>query len=662
MPRGYKAEEIKILEGLEPVRKRPGMYIGSVDEYGLHHLATEIVNNSVDEALSGRCNRIEVTLNKDGSVTVADNGGGIPVEIKPKYKKSALELVMTKLHAGAKFGGRTYKISGGLHGVGSSVVNALSEWMEVLVFREGKIFRQRYARGEATSKVEEIKKKAKSRAGLSRAESRGREKVGLLKFWSGWKGTLKSGTVVTFLPDKKVFTTTEFNYETLKDQYREYAYLTPGLTIKIRDGRQEVENEATFYFEGGIRSMVESLNRGKNPLHPPIYFSDEKDEIAVDAALQWVEGFPENILPFANNIKNLGGGTHLTGLKAGLTRTLNDYAQKENFLEKKEESLSGEDVREGLTAVVSVKMNADKVQFEGQTKTKLGNREVQSLVASVVREKLGEYFEEHPQIAKKILERAIIASKARAAARKARETVIRKGALEGAGLPGKLADCSETEPELCELFIVEGDSAGGSAKQGRDRKFQAILPLRGKILNVEKARLDKMLKHRELKDLIIALGTGIGEVFDQENLRYQKLIIMCDADVDGKHIETLLLTFFFRYFRELIEAGNLYLAQPPLYKMASGKREAWVYNDAQREKLESQWPGKITIQRYKGLGEMNPSQLWETTMDPESRILKRVAIEDAQKADAVFSKLMGEDVPPRKRFIQTRAREAELDI
>jgi len=645
MSEGYQAEEIKVLEGLEPVRKRPGMYIGSVDEYGLHHLVTEIVNNSVDEALAGRCNRIEVTLNQDGSVVVADNGGGIPVEVKPEYGKSALELVMTKLHAGAKFGGHTYKISGGLHGVGSSVVNALSEWMEVIVLRDGKIYRQKYSRGTPTTDVEETTP----------------EETQISEYWSDWQGPLTRGTVVSFLPDAEIFTTTKLNYEVLEDQYREYAYLTPGLTIKIND-RRNGERSHTFYFEGGIRSMVENLNRRKRALHPPIYFSGEENGITTEVALQWAEGFPQNILTFANNIKNLGGGTHLTGLKSGLTRAINDYARKEKLIDEKEENLSGDDVREGLSAVVSVKMNADKIQFEGQTKTKLGNSEVQSIVASLVYNKLGEFFEENPRIARKIIEKAVVAAKARVAARKARETVIRKGALEGAGLPGKLADCSESDPELAELFIVEGDSAGGSAKQGRDRRYQAILPLRGKILNVEKARLDKMLKHAELKDLIIALGTGIGEAFERENLRYKKLIIMCDADVDGKHIETLLLTFFFRYFRELIEEGYLYIAQPPLYKMTSGKKEAWVYDDAQRKALEEEWTGKINIQRYKGLGEMNPSQLWETTMNPENRILKRVTIEDAQKADAVFSKLMGEDVTPRKRFIQTRAREAELDI
>lgn len=645
MSEGYKAEEIKVLEGLEPVRKRPGMYIGSVDEYGLHHLVTEIVNNSVDEALSERCNRIEVTLNADGSATIADNGGGIPVEVKPEYGKSALELVMTKLHAGAKFGTRGYKISGGLHGVGASVVNALSEKMVVTVFRDGKIYQQSYSRGIAKTAVKEIKTIAKN------------------DFWTSNYQPLETGTVVTFLPDKEIFKTTGFNYETLRDQYREYAYLTPGLTIKIRDQRvKENAPEASFHFEGGISSMVGSMNHGRNVLHPPIYLAGEQEEIIIEVALQWIDEFRQNILPFANNIKNLSGGTHLTGLKSGLTRVINDYARKMGVLKGDDEGPSGDDVREGLTAVISVKMNADKVQFEGQTKSKLGNSEVRAQVDSLIRKKLAEYFEEHPREAQKIVEKVFLAVKAREAARKARETVIRKGALEGAGLPGKLADCSETKPEACELFIVEGDSAGGSAKQGRDRAFQAILPLRGKILNVERARLDKMLKHEELKNLIIALGTGVGETFDKENLRYHKLVIMCDADVDGKHIETLLLTFFFRYFRELVDSGYLYLAQPPLYKMSSGKKEAWVYTDPERQAIAADWGGKIVVQRYKGLGEMNPTQLWETTMNPENRVLKQITIEDGQKADAVFSKLMGDDVLPRKRFIQTHARQAELDI
>jgi len=643
MSNQYAASQIKVLEGLDPVRKRPGMYIGSTDERGLHHLVTEIVNNSVDEVLSGRGDRIEITLNQDNSVTVADNAGGIPTEVIPEHGKSAMELVMTKLHAGAKFGEGAYKVSGGLHGVGSSVVNALSEQMEVTVFRNGKAYFQKYRRGTPQRDVAEIDRK----------------KVETDKFWTDTRTPIKTGTIVTFLPDKKVFKTTKLSYQKLKDQFREYAYLTPGLTIKIRNQREE----ASFYFEGGIKSLVQAMSHTKKEVSPAIYLSSKKNNILAEIALQWVEGFTPDILCFANNIKNLGGGTHLSGLKSGLTRVINDYARRENLLDKKEENLSGEDVREGLTAVVSIKMNADSIQFEGQTKTKLGNSEIRTQVAELVRKKLGLYLEENPREARKIIGKALLASKARMAARKARDTVIRKGALEGASLPGKLADCAETDPEKCELFIVEGDSAGGSAKQGRDRNTQAILPLRGKILNVEKAGLERMLKHQEIKNLIIALGTGIGEIFDPQKVRYNKLIIMCDADVDGKHIETLLLTFFFRYMTELIENGNVYLAMPPLYKITSGKKEVWVYSDRKRKKIEEKWSGgKISIQRYKGLGEMNPSQLWETTMDPENRALKRVTIEDTQKADEVFSKLMGEEVPPRKRFIQTRAKEAELDV
>ncbi|MEA2020818.1 MAG: DNA gyrase subunit B [Patescibacteria group bacterium] len=642
----YKADQIKVLEGLDPVRKRPGMFIGSTGEQGLHHLVTEIVNNSVDEILSGRGNRIEVTLNQDGSVTVVDNAGGIPTEIKEEYGKSALELVMTKLHAGAKFSEGAYKISGGLHGVGSSVVNALSKCMTVIVFRNGKVYKQEYERGEAQTEVEEIKRK----------------EVPIQELWTSKYTPLESGTVVTFFPDKKVFDTTEFSYKQLRDQFKEYAYLTPGMTIKIRDLRKEEEREKTFYFEGGIKSLVKSINKHKKPITPPLYFKAEKEEVLIEIALQWVEGFAKNILCFANNIKNLGGGTHLTGLKSGLTRTINDYAREAELLDKDDENLSGQDVREGLTGVVSIKMNAENIQFEGQTKTKLGNSYIRGFVSETIREKLGDHLEETPSVGKSIVQKAETAARARKAASKARKTVMRKGALKSTTLPGKLADCSESDPEKCELFIVEGDSAGGSAKQGRDRRFQAILPLRGKILNVEKANLNRILSNKEIRNLIVALGTGVGESFDPESSRYEKLIIMCDADVDGKHIETLLLTLFFRYMHELIESGNLYMAKPPLYKISSGKKEEWVYSEKERKELEKEWGDNIRIQRYKGLGEMNPIQLWETTMNPENRILKKVTIEDAQKADETFTKLMGDEVAPRKRFIQTRAKEAELDI
>ncbi len=642
----YKADQIKVLEGLDPVQKRPGMYIGSTGEQGLHHLITEIVNNSVDEILSGRGERIETTLNQDGSVTVVDNAGGIPIEVKEEYGKSALELVMTKLHAGAKFSEGAYKISGGLHGVGSSVVNALSEWMVVLVFRNGKVYKQEYKRGKAKTEVKEIDKKD----------------VPIQDFWTAKHIALRSGTVVTFLPDKKVFDTIKFSYEKLRDQFKEYAYLTPGMTIKIRDLRKGKVREETFYFEGGIKSLVKSINKHKKPITPSLYFKAEKEEVLIEVSLQWVEGFSKNILCFANNIKNLGGGTHLTGLKSGLTRTINDYAREAELLDKDDENLSGQDVRDGLTGVVSIKMNAENVQFEGQTKTKLGNSHIRGLVSETIRENFGDYLEENPSVGKSIVQKGVTAARARKAATKARKTVMRKGALKSTALPGKLADCSESDPEKCELFIVEGDSAGGSAKQGRDRKFQAILPLRGKILNVEKANLNRILNNKEIRNLIVALGTGVGESFDPKSSRYGKLIIMCDADVDGKHIETLLLTLFFRYMRELIESGNLYMANPPLYKMTSGKKEKWVYTEKERKELEKEWGGNIRIQRYKGLGEMNPTQLWETTMDPKNRILKKVTIEDAQKADDTFTKLMGDEVAPRKRFIQTRAKEAELDI
>ncbi len=642
----YKADQIKVLEGLDPVKKRPGMYIGSTDERGLHHLVTEIVNNSVDEILSGRGNRIEVTLNPDSSVTVVDNAGGIPIEVKEPYGKSALELVMTKLHAGAKFGKGAYKISGGLHGVGSSVVNALSKRMEVIVFRNGKAYKQKYKRGEAQTEVEKINRKD----------------VQIQDFWTAPRTTLETGTVVSFSPDEKVFDAINFSYQELRDQFREYAYLTPGMTIKIRDLREGQEKKETFYFEGGIKSLVKSINKHKKPITPVLYFREEKEEVLIEVALQWVDGFAKNILCFANNIKNLGGGTHLTGLKSGLTRTINDYAREAEILDEKDENLSGQDTREGLSGIVSIKMNAENIQFEGQTKTKLGNSNIRGLVSETVREKLGEHLEENPSVGKNIVQKAVTASRARKAARKARNTVMRKGALKSTTLPGKLADCSESEPEKCELFIVEGDSAGGSAKQGRDRRTQAILPLRGKILNVEKANLNRMLSNKEIKNLIIALGTGIGESFEPKNSRYGKLIIMCDADVDGKHIETLLLTLFFRYMKELIENGNLYMAKPPLYKITSGKKEKWVYTEKERKEIEKEWGSNIRIQRYKGLGEMNPTQLWETTMNPENRILKKVTIDDAQKADETFTKLMGDEVPPRKRFIQTRAKEAELDI
>ena len=632
----YGIEQIQVLEGLEPVHKRPGMYIGSTDQTGLHHMVTEIVNNSVDEVLAGRGSRTEVIFHKDGSITVSDDGGGIPVAELPKYKKPALEILMTKLHAGAKFGGGAYKVSGGLHGVGSSVVNALSEWCRVEVRRNGKVYSQEYERGKPTTKV------------VAAVHASPKE----------------TGTKTTFKPDRKVFGDLEPNFEFFRTQFRQYCYLTQGLTITLSDER--TADEATFYFEGGISSFVRSLNRHKKPLtDEPFYVRKEKDGIDIEVAFQYNDGFSENVLCFANNIQNPEGGTHLTGFRSALTRVLNDYAAKQNAVKNNKDKLTGDDVREGLTAIVSIKMDVQNLQFEGQTKAKLGNAEIRPLVDSVVREALESYLEENPTEARAILEKNVLAFKARVAARAARETVIRKGALEGGGLPGKLSDCQERDPAKSELFIVEGPSAGGSAKQGRDRKTQAILPLGGKILNTERNRLDKILKFEELKSLIIALGMGIGEIIEPEKLRYHKVIIMTDADVDGQHIMTLLLTFFYRHLKQVIEGGYLYIAMPPLFRIQKGKEVQYVYSEKERDNVvgaQRAAPAGLTIQRFKGLGEMNPEQLWETTMDPESRILKKVTIEDAAQADGVFTTLMGVEVPPRKRFIQTHAKQAEVDI
>jgi len=645
----YGIEQIQVLEGLEPVRKRPGMYIGSTDQEGLHHLVTEIVNNSVDEALAGRGDRIDVIFHQDGKITVADNGGGIPVEEIPRFKKSALEILMTKLHAGAKFGGGAYKVSGGLHGVGSSVVNALSEYCRVEVRRHGKTYYQEYKRGEPTTLVKELKLQT-----------------------TNYK-LQTTGTTTTFRPDRQVFKDLQPDFNFFKTQFRQYCYLTQGLTIHLTDER--TSDEATFYFEGGLKSFVQSLNRHKKTLTgAPFYVNKEVNGIAVEVALQYNDGFSENVLCFANNIQNAEGGAHLTGFRTALTRALNDYAVKASLPAGRQgltkDKLSGDDVREGLAAVISIKMDVTKLQFEGQTKAKLGNAEVKSVVESVVLQSLGSYLEENPTDARAILEKNILALKARVAARAARETVIRKGALEGSALPGKLADCQEKDPAKAELFIVEGPSAGGSAKQGRDRATQAILPLGGKILNTERNRLDKILKFEELKALIVALGMGIGEIVEVEKLRYHKVIIMTDADVDGQHIMTLLLTFFYRHLPQTIEQGRLYIAMAPLFRIQKGKDVHYVYSDEERSALISkisagisnQQAASITIQRFKGLGEMNPEQLWETTMNPETRILKKVEIEDAALADEVFTTLMGEEVPPRKRFIQTHAKQAEVDI
>jgi len=626
----YTAEDIQVLEGLEAVRRRPGMYVGSTDVRGLHHLVYEVVDNSIDEALAGFCDRINVTIHKDATVTVEDNGRGIPVDIHPQTGKSALEVVHTVLHAGGKFGGDTYKVASGLHGVGVSAVNALSEWLEVFVQRDGKRYYQRYERGVPATLVQEV-------------------------------GTAKgTGTTTTFLPDRTILKTLDYSYETLAQRFREMAFLTRGLTITFRDERDDTEN--SFYFEGGVMSFVRYLNRNRQVLHSIFYVDRQVNGTLVEVALQYTDGYAESTYAFANNINTVDGGTHLTGFRSALTRTLNDYARKTGMLKENESNFSGEDVREGLTSIVSVKLKDP--QFESQTKAKLGNAEVKNQVESVIAESLTAWLEEHPRDAKAILEKVQAASRAREAARHARELVMRKSALETMTLPGKLADCSETDPAKCELYIVEGDSAGGSAKQGRDRRFQAVLPLRGKILNVEKARLDKMLGSKEIKTLITALGTGVADFFDLTNLRYHRVMIMTDADVDGAHIRTLLLTFFFRYMEPLVEHGHLFIAQPPLYRIETDRQTFYVYSEAEREQIVEKLKGKkVALQRYKGLGEMNPEQLWETTMNPEKRTLLQVTLEDALTADSTFDMLMGSSVPPRKRFIQTNARNVQnLDV
>ena len=627
----YDVDAIQVLEGLEAVRKNPAMYIGSTDERGLHHLIYEVVDNAIDEALAGYCTAITVTLNKDGSVTIEDDGRGIPISEHKKYKKSGVELVMTTLHAGGKFDKSVYKVSGGLHGVGVSVVNALSKWLEVKVRREGKEFFQRYEYGNPVTELKILGE------------------------------TKKTGTTVTFLPDDEIFETVEFDYDTVATRLKELAFLNGGLKIELidhRSGKME-----TFKYDGGINEFVLYINRNKNPLYPkPIYIKASREDVEVEIALQHTDGYTENIFTFVNNINTHEGGTHLSGFKGALTRVLNDYGRKNNIFEKEDFALGGEDVREGLTAIISCKVRSP--QFEGQTKTKLGNSEVKGIVESITYEKLSEFFEENPSVARTILDKAIMARRARDAARKARELTRRKSLLETSSLPGKLADCSSQDPSKSELYIVEGDSAGGSAKQARDKEFQAILPLRGKILNVEKARMDKILKNNEILALITAIGTGIGEEFNIENARYHKIILMTDADVDGEHIRTLLLTFFFRYMRPLIEAGYLYIAQPPLYKISKGKKIAYAYSERElQERLKEFGETGVTIQRYKGLGEMNPQQLWETTMDPERRIMIKVTVEDAIKADELFTILMGEKVEPRREFIKLHAKEVvNLDI
>ncbi len=635
-PNHYTADDIQVLEGLEAVRRRPGMYIGGTDIKALHHMVYEVVDNSIDEAMAGYCDRIAVAIHRDGSVTVQDWGRGIPVDIHKQTGRSALETVMTKLHAGGKFGSGAYKVSGGLHGVGVSAVNALSEWLEVEVRQSGKIYYQRYHRGVPQDDVKAI-------------------------------GTVppgETGTRTTFLPDRTIFEETEFRFETLVQRFREMAFLNRGLTIEFKDERTtNGPRWMTFYFEGGVRSFVRYLNKNREVLHEPIYVEKEVEGNLIEAAIQYNDGFNESVFAFANTINTPDGGTHLTGLRSALTRTINDWAKRQGLLKEGDSSFTGEDTREGLTAIISVKL--PDPQFESQTKVKLLNEKVRTQVESVVGEALMEWLEKNPRDGKKIVEKCMTSSRAREAARKARDLVIRKSALESLTLPGKLADCSERDPAKCELYIVEGDSAGGSAKQGRDRRFQAILPLRGKILNVEKARLDKSLANKEIQALVQALGSGIGDAVDLSNLRYHRVMIMTDADVDGSHIRTLLLTLFFRYMPQLIENGHLYIAQPPLYMIRKGKETRYAYSDEERDRVVQELGGMngVTLQRYKGLGEMNPEQLWETTMNPENRVLLQVTVEDAAAADRTFDMLMGNEVAPRKRFIQSHAKKVRnLDV
>jgi len=626
---GYDASHIQVLEGLEAVRRRPSMYIGSTDSIGLHHLVYEVVDNSVDEALGGYCHEIDVKIHADGSVSVADDGRGIPVDIHPLHKRPAVEIVLTVLHAGGKFDHESYSLSGGLHGVGVSVVNALSEWLEVEVKRNGRVYRQRFERGKAVDSL--------SDGGPSES----------------------TGTIVRFKPDPEIFEETEFSLETLSIRLRELAFLNRGLKISILE--DATGKEKVFQYEGGIASFIDHLNKKREVLHPnPIYFARDRDGTWVEIALQYNDSYNENIFTFANNINTREGGTHLSGFRAALTKTVNDYARSNKLL-KNDSKLTGDDLREGLVAVVNVRL-ADP-QFEGQTKTRLGNSSIRGIVESLVSEGLSEYFEENPQVASKIVEKGSEALRAREAARKAKDLTRRKNALSGAGLPGKLADCSERDPAACEIYIVEGESAGGSAKQGRNRHFQAILPLRGKILNVERARLDKILKNVEIRNLITALGTSIGDDFDITKARYHKVVIMTDADVDGSHIRTLLLTFFYRYARPLIEAGYVYIAQPPLYQVKKGKNVAYAYNDIELKRVLGSMGGKPAIQRYKGLGEMNPEQLWETTMNPSNRTMLQVTLKDVVEADEIFSILMGNQVEPRREFIEAHAKDVKnLDV
>jgi DNA gyrase subunit B len=624
----YGAAQITVLEGLEAVRKRPGMYIGDTSIRGLHHLVYEVVDNSIDEALAGHCTKITVIIHENNSITVIDNGRGIPTDIHPKFNMSAVQVALTKLHAGGKFDKDSYKVSGGLHGVGVSVVNALSIMLEVEVKRNGKVHRQKYSQGKPTTELEVV------------------------------GDTTETGTAVTFLPDPEIFQLVEYHYDVLAKRLRELAFLNKNIEIELLDEREENKKDL-FKYEGGIKEFVEYMDENKQPLHETIYFEKEKGDVMVEVALRYNASYRENIFSFVNNINTIEGGTHLSGFKTALTRVLNTIVKQ--LSNGKEIKLSGDDVKEGLTAVISVKVQ--EPLFEGQTKTKLGNSDVFGIVSSLVHDELTTYFGEHPGSGKGVVGKCIDAARAREAARKARELTRRKSALEGSGLPGKLADCSNRDPSKCELFIVEGDSAGGSAKQGRNREFQAILPLRGKILNVEKARLHKAMENKEITAMITALGTHIGEEFNIEKLRYHKIIIMTDADVDGSHIMTLLLTFFYRYMKPLVEAGNIYVAMPPLYKVQKGKRSRYVYSDQEKEKAIAEMGEPVTLQRYKGLGEMNPTQLWGTTMDPDTRSLKQVNVEDAVSADKMFTVLMGDEVEPRREFIEKHAKEVvNLDV
>jgi len=637
----YGAESIVVLEGLEPVRKRPAMYIGTTSQYGINHCLNEIIDNSIDEALAGYCHKIEICFENNGYLTVLDDGRGIPIEKVPKYNVSALELVMTKLHAGGKFNVGAYKVSGGLHGVGASVVNALSDHMIIEVRRDNKIYRQEYKKGKPTTSVKKVEKS-------------------ILNF------DFKQGTAVSFLPDKEIFKETiEINNNIFKKQVKERAYLINNVYFRIFN--KITSEKFAYFFDGGIISLLRDMNRGKKTLHDPIYIHKQVDDKEVEVAIQYNLSLNENIHSFVNVINTHEGGTHLTGFKTALTKAINNYAKKElGDKDKNSETFSGDDVKEGLAAIIYIKMPATNLQFEGQTKTKLGNSEVQTVVQQTVFEFLETYFEENPKTGKEILGKIFLAQKARLAAKAAKEAVMRKGALEGATLPGKLADCQEKDPSLCEIFMVEGNSAGGTAKEARNRKFQAILPLRGKILNTERAYLDRVLAFREIKDLVIALGMGIGENINYARLRYHKIIIMTDADVDGEHILTLILTFFFRHMPDVIRKGHLYAAQPPLFKVQQGKQVHYVYSDEEKDKLVAQLLSKQAsqpnVQRYKGLGEMNPDQLWDTTMDPKSRILKQIIITEAEESDHVFSMLMGDEVPPRKKFIVTHAKMANLDL